>query len=232
MSASLHLAVRNATALTTALARARGHELVSRPGFLAMNGEPLLRVLVRRPDPTPDDLAELALLVGRARARVVVEDSFSTVDGGGLGLTAKHMPVMLRHARPVPPPALEVVPARTPADVALVERVVVDGFPLTGFPPGGALPAALLDAEGVALHLARRDGEPAGACLTVAADHAIGVYWLATLPAHRSRGVGRALLHAVLADPVPATLTATDEGLPLYCSLGFEVVTRATWWSN
>ncbi|MBY8852223.1 hypothetical protein K7G98_29775, partial [Saccharothrix sp. MB29] len=67
MSASLHLAVRNATALTTALARARGHELVSRPGFLAMNGEPLLRVLVRRPDPTPDDLAELALLVGRAR---------------------------------------------------------------------------------------------------------------------------------------------------------------------
>ncbi|MGM1065712.1 GNAT family N-acetyltransferase [Saccharothrix sp. Mg75] len=232
MSASLHLAVRNAVVLNTALARARGHDLVTRPGFLAVSGPPLLRVLLLRPDPDPDDLAELALLVEAARSRVRVEDPFSTVDGAALGLTAEHLPVMLRHARPVPPPAAVVTPVRTPAEAALVERVVVDGFPLPGFPPGGALPAALLDTDGVALHLAWRDGEPAGACLTVDAHHARGVYWLATLPGHRSRGVARSLLHAVLADPVPATLTATEQGRALYDSLGFEVVARATWWSN
>ncbi|GAA1292884.1 GNAT family N-acetyltransferase [Saccharothrix xinjiangensis] len=238
MSASLHLAVRNAEALTTALARTRGHELVTRPGFLAMTGPSLSRVLVRRPDPAADDLDEIRSLVGRAEARVVVEDSFGAVDGAALGLTALgltagHLPVMVREPGPLPAPAVEVTRVRTAAELAVAERVVVDGFPMSGFPPGQALPAGLLDADGFHLHLARRAGEPAGACLTVVGEGVGGVYWVATLPAHRSRGVGRALVHAVLNEfPVPMTLTATAAGRPLYDSLGFSVVARATWWSN
>lgn len=229
----LHLAVRNAEALTTALARTRGHELVTRPGFLAMAGPTLTRVLVRRPDPAADDLGELRLLVKRAEARVVVEDSFGTVDGAALGLTARHMPVMVREPGPLPAPAVEVARVRTAADLAVAERVVVDGFPVTGFPPGRALPAGLLDTDGFHLHLARRAGEPAGACLTVVAGGVGGMYWVTTLPAHRSRGVGRALMHAVLTEfPVPMTLTATTAGRPLYDSLGFSAVALATWWSN
>lgn len=249
MSASLSHAVRNAAVLTTALARTRGHELVARPGFVAMNGPTLLRVLVLRPDPEADDLAELRLLVKRAEARVVVEDSFGTVDGTPLGLTAQHMPVMVRSAvpssalpaaSPVVPPSVppvgtstEVVRVRTEAALALAERVVVEGFPMPHFPAGGALPAGLLDTDGFHFHLARRDGEPAGACLTVVAEGVGGLYWVTTLPAHRSRGVGRALVRAVLDEfPVPMTLTATRAGRPLYDSLGFTTITRATWWSN
>ncbi|KOX14475.1 hypothetical protein ADK67_42615 [Saccharothrix sp. NRRL B-16348] len=233
MSASLHLAVRNATVLTTALARTRGHDLISRTAFLAMSGPTLLRVLAVRPDPDPDDFAELELLVKRAEARVVVEDSFGTIDGAALGLTARHLPVMIRPYEPVPPPALEVRGVRTADEWAVAEQVVVDGFPLPGFPTGNALPVALKDREGFRMHTAWRDGVVAGACLTVEADDAVGVYWVTTLPEHRSHGVGRALMNAVIDEfPVPMTLTAAKPGRPLYESLGFSVVTQATWWSN
>lgn len=233
MSASLHLAVRNAAALTTALAQTRGHALISRTGFLAMSGPPLLRVLAVRPDPDPDDLAELELLVKRAEARVVVEDSFNTIDGAALGLTARRLPVMIRPNGPVPPPALEVREVRTADEWAVAERVVVEGFPLPGFPTGNAAPAALMDCDGFRMHTVWRDGVVAGACLTLEEDDVAGVYWVTTLPEHRSRGVGRALMRAVVDRcPVPMTLSATQAGLPLYESLGFTVLTRATWWSN
>ncbi|MFE9749913.1 GNAT family N-acetyltransferase [Saccharothrix saharensis] len=233
MSASLQLAVRNAAALTTGLARTRGHDLISRPAFLAMSGPTLLRVLAVRPDPDPDDFAELELLVKRAEARVVVEDSFGTIDGAALGLTARYLPVMIRPPAPVPPPALEVRPVRTAEEWAVAEQVVVDGFPMSGFPTGNALPVALGDREGFRMHTAWCDGVAVGACLTVVEDDAAGVYWVTTLPEHRSRGVGRALMHAVITEfPVPMTLTAAKAGLPLYESLGFSVVTQAAWWSN
>ena len=234
MSASLQLAVRNAAVLTTALAHTRGHVLISRTSFLAMSGPTLLRVLAVRPDPDPDDFAELELLVKRAKARVVVEDSFGTVDGAALGLTARHLPVMIRPPAPAPPPALEVEPVRTAAEWAVAEQVLVDGFPMPGFPTGNALPLALKDREGFRLRTARHAGDVAGTCLTVEAEDAVGLYWVATLPEHRSRGVGRALLHAVVNEfpTLPMTLSATRQGLPLYESLGFSVVTRAAWWSN
>lgn len=234
MSASLHLAVRNAAVLATALARTRGHVLISRDAFLAMSGPTLLRVLAVRPDLDPDDFAELELLIKRAGTRVVVEDSFGGIDGAALGLIPRHLPVMVRPPAPAPPPALEVRRVRTAAEWAVTEQVVVDGFPLPGFPTGNALPLALKDREGFGLHAAWRDGVVAGACLTAEADDVVGVYWVTTLPRHRSRGVGRALLNSVVNEyPTrPMALSATKQGLPLYESLGFSVVTQATWWSN
>jgi ribosomal protein S18 acetylase RimI-like enzyme len=234
MSASLHLAVRNAAALTTALARTRGYDLITRAGYLAMSGPTLLRVLAVRPDPDPDDIAELELLVKRAPARVVVEDSFGGIDGAALGLTFWQLPVMIRPSAPVPPPDLEVRTVRTAEEWAVAERVVVDGFPLPGFPTGNAVPLALKDREGFRMHTVWREGVVAGVCLTVESDDAAGMYWVTTLPEHRSRGVGRALMHAVLNEfPVlPMTLSATKTGRPLYDSLGFSVVTQAAWWSN
>ncbi|WP_367128405.1 GNAT family N-acetyltransferase [Saccharothrix sp. HUAS TT1] len=233
MSAPLHLAVRNAAVLTTALAHARGHDLITRAGFLAISGPTLLRVLAVRPDLDPDDFAELQLLVKRAEARVVVEDSFAAVDGDALGLTARRLPVMVRPHEPAPPPALEVREVRTADEWAVAERVVVDGFPMPGFPTGNALPLALADHEGFRLHTAWLDGAVAGAGLTVESDGAAGAYWVTTLPEHRSRGVGRALMNAVVnRSPSPMTLTAAEPGRPLYESMGFSVVALATWWSN
>jgi GNAT superfamily N-acetyltransferase len=62
----------------------------------------------------------------------------------------------------------------------------------------------------------------------------VGVYWLATLPDHRSAGMGRAVLSTALATGPhrPWTLVATDAGRPLYESLGFVTVSTAHWYSR
>ncbi len=83
------------------------------------------------------------------------------------------------------------------------------------------------------MYLVTRDGEIAGACLIVLDGTAGGIYWVTTLPEHRSRGVARQLMHAVLARLAdrPVTLTAARAGKPLYDSLGFRTITQSTWWT-
>ncbi|RKT55850.1 GNAT family N-acetyltransferase [Saccharothrix australiensis] len=230
-AAPVHLATRNGEVLLTTLARARGHDLVRRPGFVALNGPALLRALVLAPDPDADDLAALARLVADAPGRVTVEDPFGTVDAAPWRLAPSRLPMMVRPPSPLPAPALDVTTATTAEELSAVERTVLDGFPLRGLRPGEAFPPALLDETALRFHLVRRAGVVAGACLTVEGDSAAGLYWVTTLPEHRSRGIGRALAHAALNGvDKPMTLTATDAGAPLYASLGFETASFATWW--
>jgi ribosomal protein S18 acetylase RimI-like enzyme len=230
----------NAAAWWDVLASARGHAMIRRNGWFWIPGSLRsgLRIMVLRPDLGPDDLAEITELADSwpRTSRITVEDPHNVVDLTGIGLTPKRLAVMLREPGPVtgtPRVSASVVTDR--ADIALVERVVVDGFPLRQFQPytlGEAVPQSLADHPAVAFYLARRDGEPAGACMTMHDGVAGGVYWVGTLPEHRSQGVGRAVLTAALnhLGNVPATLTATAAGQPLYESMGFRTVAEATWW--
>jgi GNAT superfamily N-acetyltransferase len=239
--ADLHLATQNAAALWSALGRSRGDELIQRPGFQAVDAFARgagLRVVLVVPDPGADDLANLVELVrSRAGGAVVLEDPFSSVDFTELGLTSRQLPVMIRRPGSVPaPPALEVTRVERPDQLETVEDIVVHGFPLLDFQPcrpGHALPKGLLDDPTVKLYLIARDGAPAGACITVADGATGGIYFVTTLPEHRSTGVARALMHAVLRElkALPLTLTAATAGKPLYDSLGFTTITRATWWA-
>jgi hypothetical protein len=245
MTSDLELSVRNNAALWTALAETRRHRLVRRPGFLAVPGDARagLRILLLKPDPSPDDRAALAALVRDRTAAVVVEDQYASLDLADLGLTPRTLPVMIRRPGPVPDPSLPVTSVGHADQLAAAEDVVVHGFPLERFQPyrpGQLFPPALLDRPEVRFFLVHRDvagvtgpgAAPAGACLTVR-DEGVGLYWMTSLPAHRSRGVGRALLYGVLAafGDVPMTLTAARAGRPLYDSLGFVQVAGATWWS-
>ncbi|NUT98995.1 MAG: GNAT family N-acetyltransferase [Saccharothrix sp.] len=232
--AALALATHNSDVLLTVLAETRGHELVRRRGFSAVVGPGLVRVLVLDPEPAADEVAEMGELVAAAgERRVTVEDSFAVLDCSPWGLEGRELPVMARQPGPVAVPALDVTPVETAAQLAVAEKVVLDGFPLPGFAPGEALTPALLDRPEARLHLVTRGGEPAGACLSILDQNATGLYWVTTLPEHRSRGVGRALLNAALDGwDVPVTLTATKAGRPLYDSFGFDVVAHAKWWSK
>lgn len=75
------------------------------------------------------------------------------------------------------------------------------------------------------------DGEPVATAATVTAAGAIGVYNVATLPAHRRRGHGEAVMRYALEKARQETgcersvLQATDHGLPLYLSMGYKTVT-------
>ncbi|SCL50892.1 Acetyltransferase (GNAT) domain-containing protein [Micromonospora citrea] len=238
-TSDLHLATRNAAALWTALGEARGHDVIRRPGHLVVDGSARtgLRVLMLGPDPGPDELAALAGLVRRRLpGRLTVEDPFGTVDLTWAGLTPRPLPVMIRRPVPAPAPPATVTAVTTAEQLAAVEDVVVRGFPLGALQPrrpGEAFPVSLLDRPGVRFLLARAGDAPAGACLTVTGGGVGGIYWMTTLPEHRSRGVGRALLHGALAHlaGLPVTLTAARAGRPLYESLGFLPITDAAWWS-
>ena len=74
--------------------------------------------------------------------------------------------------------------------------------------------------------------QAAAACCTYDDGAALGVYWLAALPEHRSAGLGRAVMCAALtAGPGrPVVLVATAAGVPLYSSLGFATVSEAAWY--
>ncbi|RGD62996.1 N-acetyltransferase [Kitasatospora xanthocidica] len=133
---------------------------------------------------------------------------------------------------------LTVDEARDGDSFALVERTIVEGFPLPARQPwvrGEALPERLLDVPGWRGWLGRVDGAVAGTCLTYDDGQATGVYWVATLPDRRGRGAARAVLRTALAHAHPdrpATLVATALGEPLYRKLGFVEQARTCWWTR
>jgi GNAT superfamily N-acetyltransferase len=210
----------------TAVGTARGGRVEQGDGYLAVwAGRSPLRILTQSSTP---DVTGLTALAADAD-KVVVEDAYNTVDLSGIGLTARQLPVMIRDGGPALPPASATRVGVT--ELTTAERMVVHDFALDDFHPyqvGEAFPAALLAQDGVRLYLIDR----AGACLTVINDRVGGIYWVTTAPEHRSQGVARRLMHAVLADMtgLPITLTAARAGRALYDSLGFEVITPSTWW--
>jgi len=230
---------RNSAAFWAATGRSRDHEVIRRRGFLAVAGNERagLRVLIQEPDLDADELAEIKALVRKASGPVDAEDPFSATDLRHLIGRSWQMPVMLRPPGPVAAPAMEVHRVTDAELLCAAERAVIGGFELHRFEPyrGGELfPRALLDEPGVDVFVARLDGEVAGACVTVVADGLGSHYWVGTLPAFRSRGVGRAVMLGSLAplERLPVTLTASRLGRPLYESLGFATAGMSTWWSS
>ncbi|BCY10651.1 GNAT family N-acetyltransferase [Actinoplanes sp. L3-i22] len=185
------------------------------------------RILLRRPIP-------IAPLLATTSRPVTIEDVFGT-DETAPPATVLRMPVMNRPAGPpASAPGPNVVPVTGEDDLAVAERVMIDGFPFPRYQPvvrGRALPPRVLGLPGWKVWLAYSEGEPAAAAYTYDDGAAVGLYWLATLAEFRSRGLGRALMNGVFAahpDQV-CTLTATEAGRPLYESLGFRTVATATW---
>ncbi len=227
----LRQASDNAVAMWSTLARARGDHVDDHPAFAVIDGR-RFRIMLKTATPDATAVKELTELAGKRREdgrAVVVEDPFRVLDLTDLGMTAGQLPVMVREPRPVPAPD-GVERVETAADLAEVEDMIVRGFPLEEFQPhrpGDVFPDALLH-QATAFF---RKGTQ-GACLTMAHGGVGGVYWVTTLPEHRSQGVGRALMHAVLRhfDDLPVTLTASRSGRPLYDKLGFTTLGDANWW--
>ncbi|MFB7605983.1 GNAT family N-acetyltransferase [Streptomyces gardneri] len=230
---------RNSAALWIATGRSRGHEVVRRRGFVAVDGGERagVRVLIQEPGLDPGELAELGELVRRAAGPVNAEDPFSSTDLSHLGMRNWQMPVMLRQPGSVDEPAMDVIRVQRPEDLQEAERIVIEGFELTGFEPyrpGELFPMDLIGQPGVDVFVASHDGVAAGACVSVV-DEGIGShYWVATSSAFRSRGVGRAVMLGALAPlaDLPVTLTASKLGRPLYESLGYTVAAPSTWWAS
>lgn len=235
------LSARNAALLWRVLAGARGHTFTDHGSFAAADAGTAqggLRVIRCDPGDAAADGTAIGRLVEPQPVRAMVEDPFGQLDLKRLGLSGRPLPVMLRdhpagHWPAVP--GVEVHRANGPRTLAAAEEVIASGFPMHAFLPyrrGAMLPPGLLGSHQISVFLALRRGEPAGGCIALSADADGGIYSLATLPEHRSRGVGRALMHAALRHlgGIPVTLVATRDGVPLYQSLGFRTIGHSTWW--
>jgi GNAT superfamily N-acetyltransferase len=195
-----------------------------------------------QPERTVREVADAVL--SRADAgRRVIEDAGGVLDFAPHGFQARfRLPVMTRDPGAVAgagraggDASISAVAVTDLECLAAAERIMLAVFPPARLEPvmrGLVQPPRVLDIKGWCVWLAHRSGVPAGAAYTFHDGASVGVYQVATLPEHRGNGVARALMAAILDryGDVPITLTATDQGRPLYEQLGFRVADTAIWW--
>jgi GNAT superfamily N-acetyltransferase len=209
--------------------------------------------VARRTRPTtPVFLAALSLRAGVPAAalagagaglgtELAVRDAGGTEDLGPFGFVLQaREPWMLRPPAPFGSgpavPGLAVTPCRTPADVELFERTSVEAFTgsTAGWSPGTIHPPeASLRVPGLTLLLARLHGDPVGTAIAATDGTVLNVGGVAVLEAARRQGVGTHLTLACLATAatLPAVLSSSPQGHPLYRRLGFTDAGPSTlWW--
>jgi predicted N-acetyltransferase YhbS len=183
----------------------------------------------------------LAEAVAGLATEVAVRDAGGSEDLGPFGLVLQaREPWMVRPPGPLDappaPPGLVVAPCRTPAEVELFERTSVEAFTGTtaGWAPGTIHPpVASLDVPGLTLLLARLDGHPVGTAIAATDGTVLNVGGVAVVSSARHQGVGTEITAACLATApdLPAVLSSSEDGHPLYQTLGFtDAGPTALWW--
>jgi GNAT superfamily N-acetyltransferase len=87
------------------------------------------------------------------------------------------------------------------------------------------------------LYQARLEGRLAAVVATLDHDGDCGVYWVATIPEARGRGLSRRLMHVALAEGRErgcdiSTLQATSLGAPIYERLGYRDIGALQMWEH
>lgn len=209
-------------------------------GYIGDRGSLTNPVVLTRPL-APEEYAEVVAEVADlipAGVPYVMISPFPTPDLAPHGLARiGHPPVMVRFPGGRPPPLREGVELRQVTgedDLAVAERVLVEGYPMPELEPlvrGSILAPELLDGA-TRVWLALVDGEPAAVAAAHVAGGAALVEYVAALPAARGRGAGAAATWAatVCEPDLPAILVASDDCRPLYESMGYVALERWTVW--
>jgi hypothetical protein len=221
-----------------AVGRPRGRTDRWAGAFLGAGGALTNVVVLTAPLPDEeahDVVAEVADLVPETSAYLLV-NPWVTPDltGHGLALVG-HPPLMLRLPAPRPegarPRGVEVREVTDEEQLAVAERVLVEGYPMPGTTPGSILGPRLLGGP-TRVWVGYLDGVPASVAAGHTSASTILVEYVAALPAARGRGAGAAVTWAATqADPdLPAVLLASDDGRPTYERMGYVALERWTAW--
>jgi GNAT superfamily N-acetyltransferase len=236
---------RNAAAMWEALSRGHGVVLAGtkRVRIVAPSPYHALRAIIL--DPVTEWAETIQSIVdtvvaGSTFRRRVVEDASGTLDLTPHGLEPRfRLTVMERPAGEDEAdrkrPGIDAAPVDDLCALTAAEQILIAVFPpasTLGDPHGRIQPTRVLGIPGWRVWLARREGVPAGAAYTYHDGTSLGVYQVATLPEHRGHGVARTLMAEILrAYPgAPVNLSATEQGRPLYTTMGFGVLSEARWW--
>jgi ribosomal protein S18 acetylase RimI-like enzyme len=229
------------------------HEKQTAPGVISlMSGLPLATLNgvftdAARPDVTEIDRAAAGLaglpLPWSIQFRGEPEPAAERV-AARYGLTARTtLPLMLYGPAtdPQAPPARESAAARVraagPEDRADYTAALAAGMeaPPEMMTPFGSAEAFAL--PGGVPYLARDDGQVVSVGFGVFAEGITGIFNIATRPAYRGRGYGRAVTSRIVADGIArgadlAYLQSSEDGYPLYQSMGFRTVETWTYLSS
>jgi hypothetical protein len=149
-----------------------------------------------------------------------------------------HPPLMFRPAggaRRPPPDDLEIVEVTDPESLRVLERTLVEAYPmpeLRDLGAGSFLPDALLEDDSFRPYLGFAGGEPVGTSVAHLGASMSHVEWVSSTPAVRGRGYGEAMTWAAtLALPDrPSMLISSDAGRRTYERMGYLPLTRFTLW--
>jgi hypothetical protein len=199
-----------------------------------LNQAVLLRPLTGTDDPVLDVVAEFY----RDRPGSLLS-AWPTPDLSARGWQLVGHPMFVARGAwespPIVSPDVDIRSAASADDLALIERLAVDGYPmpeLAGLPANSVFGAALI--EGPMTHrLGYVDGQPVGAAAGYVAHGLVNLCFAATLPAARRRGVWRSLVAARCSDAphLPAMAFTSDYSRPGFVRLGFLPLSRATFWA-
>ncbi len=134
----------------------------------------------------------------------------------------------------VSPAGVGVVPAHTADELAVAERIVIDGYPLpeaAWLPPHALFGTALLRGP-IVIRIAYVDGYPAAVGSGHVGHGVANLCLAATLPTTRRRGAWQSLVWARVDDApeLPAVAFTSDDSRPGFIRLGFLPITRFTLW--
>lgn len=124
--------------------------------------------------------------------------------------------------------------ATSAEDLALIERLAVDGYPmpeLADGAPNSVFGAGLVEGP-MTTWIGSVDGEPVGAAAGFVAHGVVNLCFAATLPAARRRGVWQSLLATRCAEApeLPAMAFTSDYSRPGFLRFGFLPLWRASFW--
>lgn len=235
--------LHNQADVADVLAAATGGRHIRTDGLaLADSGGPVIytnQAILLRPVLTPDDvlLDEIEGFFAGAHPAMVLS-AWPTPDLTARGWHLIGHPMFVVRA-PGPhetpsPPGVTVVRVDDAVELAMAERVAIDGYPLpeaTGLPTYSLLGTALLDGP-VRIRVAYVDGRPAALASAHVGHGLVNLCLAATMPTARRRGAWRSLVWARVDDApdVPAAAFTSDDSRPGFLRLGFMPITRFTLW--
>jgi hypothetical protein len=148
-----------------------------------------------------------------------------------------HPPLMVRSPAPAPAQVsdLRIVRVEDPAELEVMERTLVDAYPIPELQPFGAGPrclaAPIASDDRVDLFVGYAGDEAVATAARFIASELSVVALVSTRPECRGRGYGRDITAACLAEPDrPTTLVTSDDGRRVYAGLDFLSVVRQDLW--
>jgi len=162
-------------------------------------------------------------------------EAAALLEAAGHRLDAEPM-AMIADLANVPEPDLDDLDWGAGADPPVVGRINDLAY---GWPEGTFVAAMSRfdEINGLRLYQARVDGDPVCVLGTYDNGDDCELYFVATLPDHRGKGLARRLTHRALLDArergrAVSSLQATKMGQPVYKRLGYEPICRLQMWER